>query len=570
VDSRNKTIYLITENSTIIPTRPSGSVYEVPITKSLDKYLQPLETTIKNLAAINKFLSLKPKSVYYDEIDQDSSIKVIGIITESGDQIPVFEAFVTISLIKKLGLSYEKTPIIEQIDKKIIKHEFAMDDRISKVNLDAYLSESYELFRLELSAFINKFENMSLREKIMKIVNSTKLEYDSKVDNIRLILYKLVDAKLYAKYKEIIRKKGATEDEDAKIEVNDDAASEIEDKEIQEGGKYDKLLHQSTKLPNLNKYKINNDRNSCTLIKSKDTCGEDIHCKWTSSGCYMSARLNEILQYVTKISEEIAMNDRKSFEILKLDGYFVSDIVDLNKFTERSGQTILRNSGSNVKKILSNIFEQNMLPVIGKRKLSKIIETNYEEIQMEFPLIDLKTYLVQKIIHNNMSFIRAYVNGFYWLENIDNDQDVKNLGYYSVLQTELTNYFRGKIIDYLTNTSNKKIIQSVLFDEMGIKKEESYIRKYIIKNVNSNLTRTNGFVDFFILSTLNPIPTIIYDDSNKIMMGFENGSVIDSKNIEKMKFNPKCINIRLQYFSNGKSISNIKSIPDQIEVLYFK
>ena len=105
---------------------------------------------------------------------------------------------------------------------------------------------------------------------------------------------------------------------------------------------------------------------------------------------------------------------------------------------------------------------------------------------------------------------------------------------------------------------------------MGIKKEESYIQKYIIKNVNSNLTRTNGFVDFFILSTLNPIPTIIYDDSNKIMMGFENGSVIDMKNIEKMKFNPKCINIRLQYFSNGKNISNIKSIPDQIEVLYFK
>jgi hypothetical protein len=586
VDSRNKTTYFITENSTIVPTRPSGSLYEISFVKSLDKYLKSLSETIKNLNEIAELtkLKIKPKIVYFDE-ELDSKIKSLGIITELGDQIPVLEEFIEISLIKKLGLSYQKTPIVEKIDKKIIKHEFTLDDRIQKVNLDAYLSESYDLFRLELSTFINKFENMSLREKIIKIVNSTKLDYDSKVDNIRLILYKLVDAKLYAKYKEIIRKKGSVEDAEANIEVNDDAASEVvadaasevvadavADVAIQEGGRYDKLLHQSLKLPNLNKYKINNDRNSCTLSKSKDVCNEDIHCKWTNSGCYMSARLNEILQYITLISEEIGLNDVKSFEILKIDGYFVSDIVDLNKFTERSGQTILRNSGSNVKKILSNIFEIHNIPIIGKKKLTKIIETNYEQIQADFQLIDLKSYSVQKIIHNNMSFIRAYVNGFYFIQNIDNDIQIKNLGYYSILQTELTNYFRGKIIDYLMEKSNKDAILTTLFQHMNIKKEESYVQKYIIKNVNSSQTRTNGFVDYFILSTINLIPIILYDDSNKIMMGFDNGSVLDLDNIDnlsKYNQNPTCINIRLSYFTNGQTIHNLKSIPDQIEVLYF-
>jgi hypothetical protein len=68
--------------------------------------------------------------------------------------------------------------------------------------MDEFLSESYELFRLEFSSYLNKLENSSLKEKITKIINSTKLSYEEKVDNIRLILYKLVDKELYQKFYE--------------------------------------------------------------------------------------------------------------------------------------------------------------------------------------------------------------------------------------------------------------------------------------------------------------------------------------------------------------------------------
>ena len=185
--------------------------------------------------------------------------------------------------------------------------------------LDEFLSESYELFRLELSNYLSKFENANLKEKIMKIINSTKLNYEEKVDNIRLILFKLAGQDLYQKYKKIVNDKGEKEDELAEIDVDEDAAKEQE----QEGGKFDKLLHIANSLPDVKQYKINNDRTSCLNNKTKDQCNSNIHCHFTKTGCYMSITKKEIIKFINKISEELATNDRKAFEILKLEDYFV-------------------------------------------------------------------------------------------------------------------------------------------------------------------------------------------------------------------------------------------------------
>jgi hypothetical protein len=573
IDTRNKAKFFITENNSLIPIRPSGALYNIQIVKSIDKYIQSFKDTYNNLKEIynlsDENIPTKPVGVYYEK-EENNKILITAIVTLTNDIVPVTEQLLDKNEIEKMGLYYENQPIIDKIDNEIIKRKFNVkaDERVLDVNMDKFLNESYELFRLEFSTYLNKIENSSLKEKLLKMINSTKLSFEEKTDNIRLVLFKLVDTELYHKYKKIIHKKGLREDELAEIEVDEKAAEEAE----QTGGKYDKLLHISKKLPDIKTYEINNDRVSCAINRNQDICNSNIHCHWTKTGCYMSITINEIIKFINKISEELASNDRKALEILKIGDYFVSDIVDYNKYTERSSQTIVRNTGSNVKKILTDIFGKDNIPQIGKKKIGKIIELNYQQINEDQPIRDMKNYYVQKIINNNMSFYRAYANAFYWLENEYNDIESKNIGYYSPLQTEMASYFRGNIIDFIMNENNKDIIDNILFEHFNIKKKKNYIINYITRIASDNNTVTDGFVEFFIMSIINPqIPIIIYNDSNKIIIGFNNGKVIkDTKEIEKYKNNNKTINIRFTYFLNTPTVGELKYIPDIIELLFFK
>ena len=176
-----------------------------------------------------------------------------------------------------------------------------------------------------------------------------------------------------------------------------------------------------------------------------------------------------VIKFINKVSDELAVNDRKAFEILKVEDYYVSDIVDYSKFTIRSGQKIIRSTGSNVRKALGDIFGTENIPIIGKKKIKTTVEGNYQQLNQEYPLIDMKEYYLQRIIKNNLSIFRAYVNGYYWNQNKYNDPEVKNLGYYSPLQTEMANYFRGQIIEWLLNKKNDSKIKD-LTKYMNLKK----------------------------------------------------------------------------------------------------
>jgi hypothetical protein len=652
IDSRNKTKFFVLENNTIIPVRPSGALYQVQIVKSIEKYIQDFKTTYKNLKEVfdlsKETIPVKPVGVYYDKMEGDTYL-INALVTLTNDTVPVIEVKMTKNDIEKLGLFYENQPILDKIDNEIIKRKYntKADRRVLDVNMDEFLSESYELFRLEFSTYLNKLENSSLKEKITKIINSTKLSYEEKVDNIRLILYKLVDKELYQKYKKIVDKKGLREDELAEIEVDEKAAQDDEDdrendtendrevrkvknineeekineekkvnEEIREinqeikqinkevkkivdsdglseelsnirnfseseelsnirqyGGKYDKLLHISKQLPDVKDYEINNDRVSCNINKQKDTCNDNIHCHWTKTGCYMSITINEIIKFINRMSEELATNDRKAYEILRIGDYFVSDIVDYNTYTERPSQTIIRSSGSNVKKILSDIFGKDNIPEIGKKKIGKLIDSNYQQINEDYALQDMKEYYTQKIIMNNMSYYRAYVNGFYWMQNEYNDIESKNLGYYSPLQTELSSYFRGNVIEFLTSESSKNIIDTNLSTHFNMKKKGKYLINYIVKVAADNNTVTDGYVELFIMSILNSsIPIVVYNDSNRILIVFDNGKVISGgeTNVEKYKNSKKTINIRFTYYLNEPKTGELKYVPDVIEVLFFK
>ena len=49
------------------------------------------------------------------------------------------------------------------------------DERIMKNNYEKYMTESYELFRYIFSDYVSQKENSSIKENILKIINSSNL-----------------------------------------------------------------------------------------------------------------------------------------------------------------------------------------------------------------------------------------------------------------------------------------------------------------------------------------------------------------------------------------------------------
>ena len=69
----------------------------------------------------------------------------------------------------------------------------------------------------------------------------------------------------------------------------------------------------------------------------------------------------------------------KSKELLTQDNYYVSDIVDLDNFTQRNDEEIIKSDIPNINKILSQIFGEDNIPIIGKRKFYKMGKSINEE-----------------------------------------------------------------------------------------------------------------------------------------------------------------------------------------------
>ena len=104
---------------------------------------------------------------------------------------------------------------------------------------------------------------------------------------------------------------------------------------------------------------------------------------------------------------------------------------------------------------MSELFGQDKIPTIGRKKISRKDDINIEE---DYPdLIELGNKLIQPIVINMDSVIRSYVNSLYWINNKLYDVESRNLGYTSDLQTQMTYLLKAQIIDFvLKNKKNKE------------------------------------------------------------------------------------------------------------------
>ncbi|AYV84232.1 MAG: early transcription factor VETF large subunit [Hyperionvirus sp.] len=626
IDVRNKCKYLITNGNLIVTVRPSGSIYDLQIVKSIDKYIDNFESTLKKLSELydksEKKLPIKPLGVYFDTKSK-SKYRVTAILTKSRGNVPVIPEFVEGALLEQHNLIIENKPLYDKIDKELEKGKgnYIVDERIGQVNYDKYFNESYELFRLTFSDYMNRPENLQLRSNVEQIVVDPGTEKQDKIHKLRLFLYKLIDKDLYERYKKVLASAEVSRDtlvdeiekvvlsapESPKDKIDDVISSQTEeplqpgpilasrverlgqnfpikitpdtyDTTVSSistiplsGGRNERLIYYSDRLPNLTNYQINNDRNICEILP-KDQCTINPHCHWTHSGCFLSLTNDMIITFVNKISEELGSNDLKALELLKIGNYFVSDIVDYNRFTERPGQKIIRSSSNTIKKVLNDLFGRENIPKIGKRRGAKGLEVNYQQMNIDNPLKDMRDMYVQHIIDNNLSIFRAYVNGYYWLKHPYYNIESRNLGFYSPTQTELSNYFRSLVIDWLQDKKYKKLIETELIQYMDHKRSsKDPINDFIIKIGTDVNTLTNCIIELYALNKIQHIPILVYDENNVVIYILDNGLKYhfrDNKSMTKTEISDfakdnEVLQIRFSFVGRGQSM-----IPDEIEVLY--
>lgn len=578
IDVRNKCKYIITSKGLLVPVKPSGSLWDVQIIKKIDRYFSNFKDTYDNLMDIykksKKRIIVKPIGVYY-ESKKNNEIQIIAIMTKLKDVVPITPANIAIDDIKKYGLIYEKKSLTDKIDNEIMKGDknYKIDNRIMKVNENIFIEESYNLFRLELSNYLNKEENLDYKNKFQKIMNSKIIKSD-KVHKIRLLLYKIIDKNVYDKYIEITKNEENNDELNigkhnggnylnGRYSIYNPYGSNNPDFQI--GGKINKLIHKLKALPDLANYEVNNERSTCDINNKQEQCDKHLHCRWTHDKCYMGLTVEMIIMFVNRISEELAQNNMKAFEIMKINEYYVSDIVDLNNFTNIPGQTIIRASSSNIKRIFKELFSKDNIPNIGKKFVATYQATNHE-LNDANPLVELKDIYVQKIIANNITILRAYANGYHWIKNNYYDSQFRNLGYYSNLQSDMANKFKSMIIDWLSDQTEQKNITSDMLKNMGTEKLRYPIREFINKFAQDVVTITNGTTELTILSKLiNTYPIIVQNEYNKVLHIFDNGKHLINPSIDEInKYDrTKCINLRYEHIGNS-------NVPDIVEVIYYK
>jgi len=522
LDNRNKVRFIELSNKQIIPVKPSGSNYNFNKTDLNESIFGKFDDTIKNLNELEKKIELgyKPKYVSYNSKSKNGDVNAISIILENELYVPIKPEKVTGSKLKKLGLTLTKKNLENEIDNLINSKKSLADMVNNEIKELEYNNESYNLFRLEISLFLEN--NNNIKDRIISIVRNKNLKKDQKRSELRKILLNNVSKKLEGK-------KSSSKDDI--IEIID-------------------------KTPNLDIYKVKNIRDYCKVNKTKDKCNINLHCLWANNTCKMQLKYDKAVEFVNKIIEEMILNSIQFKEIIQESNYFVSDIVDYNMYTSRPKQKIVKTSNLNIKKIMGELFGKEKIPIIGRKRISKKDEVNIEEDYPE--MIEVGDTMIQPIVGNMDSVIRAFVNSLYWINNRLYDKESRNLGYISELQTQIAYLLKAQIIDYIMkNKENTKLIKEL---KEFFKNETDFFESTINKFRKTNIN-TTGEVELTILSYIFDYPILVYNNFNQLISIYNKGKEPVSKESTKKYENEKdTIILKFEYESGNRIPSKINSV----------
>uniref|UniRef100_A0A6C0H7V8 Uncharacterized protein n=1 Tax=viral metagenome TaxID=1070528 RepID=A0A6C0H7V8_9ZZZZ len=526
IDNLNKCNFIELKNGLLLPTYSSGINYNYLYTYNAPKKnkIFDIKNTITLLNEVNTKLQLNyiPTIVFYNK-KKNNMIYITSILLKNNLIIPLINEYINELDIIKMGLNYNYKLSEEDINKKISNNEIIYDNTIKKINEYNYTLEGYNLYRLELSHYLNdnNQKSLNIKNEIINIVRKSTESIIEKKNKLRNILFDII---------------------------------------------HKKMITIINNIPELDNYRVNNIRTICST-NNKEQCNTNKYCKWlpTEKICKFQIYEEHLINNVNKIIEEFIEDDIKFKEILEEGDYYVSNIINYLDYVSRDNQKIYKISNFNIKQIMEEIFGKNKIPISKRKKTSlAIIEEN------EIPLIHMKDYYLQEIIYNNDTIIRAYINVYYWLNNPLYDKDIRNLGYYSSLQTHITNLFKATIIDFIinrlniihSNTQNDEINNVLInfFNNDNLNFFES-----VLNNFSQSTLNSNGYIELLILSYIINIPIIVYNNNFQIKYLFINGMEIKDKNIINefiKKHNKSYIYLRFDYNNN-------LDIPTKIHSIYY-
>ena len=393
-----------------------------------------------------------------------------------------------------------------QIDKtnKLDENLFNKDDnykednRIKDSKIRNFDVESYNIFKLEISNYLNN----NKKEKELFIENNKHKNINEKILKYKKYLYNITN-NLY---------------------ININRNNEIDN------------------------YKLNNYRILCEYYKKNKICNKNIFCLYDNGRCRPTLKKSLIYNHITRLSNEIAYNELYYKELLNIENYFINNIINTDLFKLSDKHYLIKSSNIvDIKKIYEQFFKEDIGNLKKYKQISNIDIGNVE-------LIKYDNLYIQEVYNKNMIY-RAYINLYYYIKN--NYDIEKNLGYYSNTQTELINYFKGLTINWLLNISNKEIYNNNIYkyNKIEYKNINNVIYGIVDKNIVEN--NTNIQVILLILYYIIKIPIVIYNDNIEIIFIVDKNIIKENYDI-KYNNNYKYINLQINY-SNNKIIS-IKSL----------
>ena len=364
----------------IIPVKPSGILYHLPIVNEYK--INDIYQTIKFLENIRTVITIKVIGFVYNSV-KDNIYVIESLYIAEQINVPVIHIKLNEDDMAQLLPNYilEYRSSYEDMDIEIKKGKLNKinDARINAVNKNSFDEEHYELFRYELSNYLTM--SLSIKNKIVKIIEENSLDGKNK---IKKLLLQITSENLFNEYSKLI----------------------TNDNDNMEGGSV-KFVHIDNMSVDYNSYIPRNNRELCIHNKNKKECNNSMHCTWNKQ-CMFKISDEQLIEFISKISNELVNNVMKSKEILNEENYFVLDVIDIGKYTYRKNQKIIKSDNMNIKKLLGELFGESNIPIIGKRRIFKTGK-NIQEENINNLLVKIGKYKYQTIINSNVLF-RAYTN----------------------------------------------------------------------------------------------------------------------------------------------------------------
>lgn len=407
IDIKNKCNFIINKDGLLIPTLNSGIILDLKYL-DINQYIKTYDQTIK-LMKNNK---LEIKFLIYDK-KENNKYRIRGIGIDKNLIIPIKKIYLNNSNYKLIN-----QPSFVKLDKMIqdkqIRKEIKKDDRIKIINAMKYKNEAYELFRYNLCYFFK--DDNDYKEKILNIINNETNTSENKVDEIRKILYEIINNEKANKF--YYNK--------TKIKII---------------SKNKPLIYVYSKI-DLDDYELNNNR-LVSELKNKLQCHSK-HEFYDNGRCLFSLSINLLIEFINRLTYELIGNELKRYEVLRLNGYKVSSIINEDYFTNRNNEKMIKKKSNDTKNPFIDYYQSQNKFIPYTKKIYKEKKRKIDNVIKPFKHNGKN---IQPVFENN-KYLRAIANAIYYY------QTKINLGFYNEMQDKIINKIIGNIIDLIQEKTN--------------------------------------------------------------------------------------------------------------------